>query len=178
VTYIHAHGAPITSRGQLSLSAPSGQDTFISFYEENIFKAYLWYDVSDQDLRLQNSTAGDLNLNPYGGRIGIGTNTPAHTLDVSGNVNFSGALYQNGAPYTFSWANITGKPTTISGYGITDAVTTTLDIAFIESIKKGDNVVTIGGIYGRIESVSDYYVTLDVAEGVILKVKKNALRRP
>ena len=84
LTYIHAHGSPIASRGQLSLSAPSGEDVFLSFYDADIFKAYLWYDVSDEDLRLQNFTAGDLNLNPYGGNVGIGTTEPQSILQVVG----------------------------------------------------------------------------------------------
>ena len=176
-TYIHAHGTPVASRGQLSLSSPSGQGTFISFYEENSFKAYLWYDVNDQDLRLQNFTAGDLNLNPFGGKVGIGTNTPDYTLDVSGNINFSGTFTHNGSPFAISWTNLTGTPTTLAGYGITDAVTNTLDINFINSVKKGDMVLTTGGLYGRINEVQENFVKLEV-EGVILRVYKNALRRP
>jgi hypothetical protein len=126
-TYIHGHGSPVTSRGQLSLSSPVGQDIFLSFYEASTFKSYLWFNIADQDLRLQNVTSGDLNLNPYGGNVGICTNTPGYTLDVSGNINYTGTLYQNGSPFAASWANITSKPTTISGYGITDAVTITGD---------------------------------------------------
>jgi uncharacterized protein (TIGR02145 family) len=124
-TYIHAHGAPVASRGQLSLSSPAGQDIFLSFYEADNFKSYLWYNIIDQDLRLQNFTAGDLNLNPYGGKVGIGTNSPGFTLDVSGDINFTGAFNRNGNPFALPWANITGKPTTLSGYGITDAVNIT-----------------------------------------------------
>jgi len=92
VTFIHAHGSPVTSRGQLSLSAPAGKDIFLSFYEDNTFKSYLWFNVADQDLRLQNFTAGDLNLNPYGGKVGIGTITPGATLEVAGTVKFTGKL--------------------------------------------------------------------------------------
>jgi hypothetical protein len=145
VTYIHAHGLPVASRGQLSLSSPAGGDVFLSFYEADIFKAYLWYDVSDQDLRLQNFTAGDLNLNPYGGKVGIGKDNPGYTLDVSGNINFTGALYQNGSPFASSWANITGKPTTVSGYGITDAVTITGDQT-ITGIKTFSNDLLINNL--------------------------------
>jgi hypothetical protein len=90
VTYIHAHGSPVASRGQLSLSSTAGEDVFLSFYEADIFKAYLWYNVSDHDLRLQNFTAGYLNLNPYGGNVGIGTNTPGSKLEIAGQIKITG----------------------------------------------------------------------------------------
>jgi hypothetical protein len=89
-TSMHVHGNPVTSRGQLSLSAPSGEDIFLSFYESDIFKSYLWYDVSDEDLRLQNFTSGELNLQPYGGEVGIGTNSPRATLEINGQVMITG----------------------------------------------------------------------------------------
>lgn len=99
-TYIHAHGSPVSSRGQLSLSAPSGEGTFLSFYEADIFKAYLWYDVDDEDLRLQNYTSGDLNLNPYGGYVGIGTDDPGTTLEVAGQVKITGGTPAEGEVLT------------------------------------------------------------------------------
>jgi preprotein translocase subunit YajC len=43
------------------------------------------------------------------------------------------------------------------------------------SLKKGDKVVTTGGIYGRIYEVKDNYVTMDVGGDVRLKVDKSAL---
>jgi preprotein translocase subunit YajC len=43
------------------------------------------------------------------------------------------------------------------------------------SLKKGDKVVTTGGIYGRIYEVKDNYVTIDVGGDVRLKVDKSAL---
>jgi preprotein translocase subunit YajC len=43
------------------------------------------------------------------------------------------------------------------------------------SLKKGDKVVTTGGIYGRISEVKDNYVTMDVGGDVKLKIDKNAL---
>ncbi|NLD48746.1 MAG: preprotein translocase subunit YajC [Clostridiaceae bacterium] len=43
------------------------------------------------------------------------------------------------------------------------------------SLKKGDKVITTGGIYGKINEVKDTYVMLDVGGDVKLRVDKNAL---
>ena len=43
------------------------------------------------------------------------------------------------------------------------------------SLKRGDKVVTTGGIYGRIYEVKDNYVTIEVGGDVKLKVYKSAL---
>ena len=43
------------------------------------------------------------------------------------------------------------------------------------SLKKGDKVITTGGIYGRIYEVKDNYVTVDVGGDVKLRIDKNAL---
>ena len=82
-TFIHAHGSPVSSRGQLSLSAPAGEGIFLSFYDADVFKSYVWYDMADEAFKLQNFTSGALNLNPYGGFVGIGTNTPGAKLEVA-----------------------------------------------------------------------------------------------
>lgn len=43
------------------------------------------------------------------------------------------------------------------------------------SLKKGDKVVTTGGIYGRIYEVKDNFITMDVGGDVRLKIDKNAI---
>ncbi len=43
------------------------------------------------------------------------------------------------------------------------------------SLKKGDRVVTTGGIYGKISEVKDNYVMLEVGGDLKLKVDKSAL---
>lgn len=43
------------------------------------------------------------------------------------------------------------------------------------ALKKGDKVVTTGGIYGRINEVKDNYVTVDVGGDVRLKIDKSAI---
>lgn len=43
------------------------------------------------------------------------------------------------------------------------------------SLKRGDKVITTGGIYGRVNEVKDNHVTIDVGGDIKLKVDKNAL---
>lgn len=47
--------------------------------------------------------------------------------------------------------------------------------SYRSSLKKGDKIITTGGIYGRIYEVKDNYATIDVGGDVRLKVDKNAL---
>lgn len=43
------------------------------------------------------------------------------------------------------------------------------------SLKRGDKVITTGGIYGRIDEVKDNYVMVTVSGDVKLKIDKNAV---
>ncbi len=44
-----------------------------------------------------------------------------------------------------------------------------------EALKKGDRVVTAGGIHGKISNVSDTYFTIDIAPNVSIKVDKTSV---
>ncbi len=46
---------------------------------------------------------------------------------------------------------------------------------FLKNLKKGDKVVTAGGIIGEIKSIEKDVVSLKVAEGTIIKVLKQSL---
>ena len=46
---------------------------------------------------------------------------------------------------------------------------------FIENLKKGDRVVTSGGMYGTITGVTDDSVTVEVAEKVRIRILKSAV---
>ena len=46
---------------------------------------------------------------------------------------------------------------------------------FRKALKKGDKVLTVGGIYGTIAEVKDTTVLLDVSNGVLIKVDKSGL---
>jgi len=48
---------------------------------------------------------------------------------------------------------------------------------FRESLKKGDKIVTAGGIYGKINNISDHVITVDVGNNVLLKVDKSSVLR-
>jgi preprotein translocase subunit YajC len=45
----------------------------------------------------------------------------------------------------------------------------------LENLKKGDRVVTSGGLYGTITGVTDDAVTIEVAEKVRVKILKGAV---
>ena len=47
--------------------------------------------------------------------------------------------------------------------------------ALIEALGKGDEVVTQGGMVGRIVKVGDSYVTLEIAQGTEVVVQKPAI---
>jgi len=40
------------------------------------------------------------NITDQGGDVGISTNNPQYTLDVNGDINFTGTLYQHGSPFS------------------------------------------------------------------------------
>jgi preprotein translocase subunit YajC len=43
------------------------------------------------------------------------------------------------------------------------------------SLKKGDKIITTGGIYGRVTDVKDNTVTVDVGDNILLKIDKSAV---
>jgi len=47
--------------------------------------------------------------------------------------------------------------------------------ALTESISKGDEVMTSGGLLGKITKVEDDYVAMEVSKGVELKMQKSAI---
>ena len=46
----------------------------------------------------------------------------------------------------------------------------------LAGLKKGDDVVTQGGMFGKIHAVTDKIVTLEVANGVRLRVLKSSIQ--
>jgi preprotein translocase subunit YajC len=47
--------------------------------------------------------------------------------------------------------------------------------AMVAAVQRGDEVVTQGGILGRVEEVSEAFVVVEVADGVKVKLQKFAI---
>ena len=45
----------------------------------------------------------------------------------------------------------------------------------LESLKKGDKIITIGGMYGTITNISEKKVTVEVAENVEINFVRSAI---
>ena len=50
--------------------------------------------------------------------------------------------------------------------------------ALIAALKKGDRVITTGGIYGTVAAVEDHDILLKVSENVKIRVTKTAIGGP
>ena len=49
---------------------------------------------------------------------------------------------------------------------------------FLTKLKRGDQVLTASGIFGRVEGITDQFITLEVAEGVRVKILKTQIAGP
>ncbi|WP_297800410.1 preprotein translocase subunit YajC [Arenimonas sp. GDDSR-1] len=47
--------------------------------------------------------------------------------------------------------------------------------ALLAGLSKGDEVVAAGGIAGRVEDLGEHFVGIEIANGVVIKVQKNAI---
>ena len=47
----------------------------------------------------------------------------------------------------------------------------------LKELKKGDEVVTNGGVIGKVTSVDESFATIEISDGVIVKVKKQGINQ-
>lgn len=43
------------------------------------------------------------------------------------------------------------------------------------ALKRGDSVITSGGILGKIEGITEQFITLEIADGVRIRILKNQI---
>jgi len=107
------------------------------------------YLEEDQDDRL--TIYARLRTAIMGGNVGIGTSTPAYSLDVVGDVRWTGTLQGGSVP----WARITGAPSFVSGSGTTNFVP-----KFTGSTTIGNSMIVDDGSRVIIGSYTPAYVSL------------------
>jgi len=107
------------------------------------------------------------------GNVGIGTTNPGYKLDVNGNINFSGNLFQNGTPFsgTTQWVNdITPNGISYStgnvGIGTASNGTDKLLVdgninTFGEYQKSGNNIVSVDNslVISGIAPINNFVMT-------------------
>lgn len=47
--------------------------------------------------------------------------------------------------------------------------------ALIDALQKGDEVMTAGGLLGRIHALDDQYISLEISDGVNIKMQRNSV---
>ena len=47
--------------------------------------------------------------------------------------------------------------------------------AMLEALQKGDEIVTAGGVLGRISKLGDQYLTIEIAPGIEVMVQRGAI---
>lgn len=47
--------------------------------------------------------------------------------------------------------------------------------AMVAALTKGDEVVTNGGLLGRISAIDDSFITLEISDGVEVNIQRNAI---
>lgn len=47
--------------------------------------------------------------------------------------------------------------------------------SLIAGLSKGDEVIAAGGIAGRVEELGEHFVGIEIADGMVIKVQKNAI---
>lgn len=49
--------------------------------------------------------------------------------------------------------------------------------SMLETLAKGDEVVTVGGVLGKISKVGDNYIDLEIAKGVEIQIERHAVAK-
>ncbi len=73
---------------------------YVGFNTREAWGLTMWVEGNGKGYIQQQAIAGTtyaLNLNPFGGNVGIGTRNPGYTLDVAGSINSATGFYKTGS---------------------------------------------------------------------------------
>ncbi len=154
--WLSVSGAPITTTGTIAITSATGQSAN---------QVLATPDGSTGGLSPRNLVVGDLPTSGVtAGNYGSAVNSAVLVVDSKGRITSASE-----ATISPAWGNITSTPTTLSGYGITDAVSNTRQIATGTGLTGGGNLsadrtislantaVTTGS-YGTASSVPTFTV--------------------
>ena len=111
VTALQIDGSHVLNRGliylnstdnaYIGLNSAVGSASGIFLRENDSTKWSIDYISSSDYLRFYNSTLSSVAMviDDATGNVGVGTTSPGYKLDVSGDINFTGSIYQNGSPF-------------------------------------------------------------------------------
>ena len=95
---------------------------------------------------------------------------------------FISNAYAQGAAATDTLSSLTGMLPLLLMFGVLYFLMIRPQIkrakeqkSMIETLQKGDEIVTSGGVVGRVSKVSDSYVVLEVADNIVIAVQKQAV---
>lgn len=126
-----------------------------------------WQDGVPQNVTGNMSSVGNITMS---GKITMGSSSFVIEVDSNGDLKFNGDIYATGSILA-AWGDITGKPTTISGYGITDAKINTSTGA----ITLGSNTITPVTAISPTSATSGYVVTHGSISGKTLTLQTASL---
>ena len=115
------------------------------------------FSVGADDSTLRNISAGE-SFKIIGGTA-ITTSS-----DAEGNITITGVAQD------FSWSSITGTPTTLSGYGITDAATSAQGALADSAVQPGDNISNLVNDAGYITTYDQYKFSIAADDSTLREV--------
>ncbi|MCR4316323.1 MAG: hypothetical protein NUW37_08245, partial [Planctomycetes bacterium] len=86
----------------LTLASDISANAKISWGDNSSIYWTSGFNASDGSFSIDNVglSSTPLYLDISSGNVGIGTTTPSSALDIAGDINFTGTLYQNGSPFS------------------------------------------------------------------------------
>jgi hypothetical protein len=143
-------GSPVTTSGTLAGS-------WVSQAQNKVFASP---DGSSGTPTFRSLAASDLpNTSVAAGSYGSGSQVAVFTVDAAGRLTSAG-----NATIAPVWSDITSTPTTLSGYGITDGLSSTLTSARI-FVGNGSNVATGVAVSGDVSITNTGAVTVSSFDG-------------